>query len=115
MEYPPDPPLPQPSGVTCPNCGAAQSAGTARCFHCGAPIAPRQGSGFSALGAFLLSLVLALVALGLGGIGSCMVILAASDASGDRASSLVFAGLGLLVLVPALACLWAIGRLNRKL
>ena len=96
-------PLPQPSGITCSNCGAAQNAGTQRCSNCGAVLAPVRKSGLSVAAKIFLSLAVLVGAVGFGVFGACLISIGAGDAG------YLYGFIGLVVL-GALACIWAIFR-----
>ncbi len=104
-----DSPLPQPSGVTCPHCGAALGAGTLRCSHCGAPIGTPASSALSAGTKTLLSCLLVLGALGFGTFGACLVFL-----GGGVNSDPTFLIFGALIGLAVIACIWGVFRVNKK-
>ena len=104
-----NPPLPQPSGATCPNCGAAQNAGVTYCTNCGVPLFPATKTGLSQTVKTVLSVVLSLAALGFGAFGSCFALL---GALGGADKSLL--GIGIGALIAAAACVWAIVSIQRR-
>ena len=102
-------PLPPPSGASCPNCGAAQSAGATYCTNCGAPLKVAPAS-LSRTSKIIFSIALGFGALMFGAVGACFVWL------GGGAESFTSA-FALFVIVPALAalaCLWGIFFIQRK-
>ena len=77
------PPLPQPSGATCSNCGAAQDTGVPYCTNCGAPMrAVKPAAGLSKTAKVVSSIALGCGALFFGAIGGCFILLGLGDASG---------------------------------
>lgn len=112
MEHPGEFPLPQPSGATCPNCGAAQSAGTVRCSNCGAPMGAPSSSGLSPAMKTVASVLLALAALGLGAFGSCLGIIGLVSGLSPNDWTLYLLAIG--SLVAAAVCVWAIFRINKR-
>ena len=111
------PPLPQPSGATCSNCGAAQAAGAKRCTQCGAALPAVAGSALPPALRVLLTIPLFLGAVGFGGLGACLGIVSLADLANP--SNGLGMGIGFYLLtgaaiVAGLACLWLINRLNRR-
>ena len=104
-------PLPQPSGATCPNCGAAQNAGVPYCANCGAPMRAATPSYLSSSSKTLISLALGFGALMFGAIGGCFVFLGGLDTSTFNLWGLVLVGVPILL---ALACIWGIFKVRRK-
>lgn len=108
-------PLPQPSGATCPNCGAALPAGTARCSDCGAPIGSRAPSALSSIAKVVVSIFLTLVALGLGAFAACLPMLegiGSGSPNHTTSSGTIFVMGAALLMVGG--CIWGIFRINRK-
>ena len=112
MQHPSEPPLPQPSGVTCFNCGAALPAGTTRCSNCGALLARPRVGGLSPGLKVVASVLLALAALGLGAFGSCAALFAVMGGELSADGTLAAAAAG--ALIAAAACVWAIFKINKK-
>lgn len=104
-------PLPQPSGATCPNCGAAQSAGTLYCSNCGAPMSAKTPSSMSSSSKLIVSLALGFGALMFGAVGGCFVFLGGVQGGPFDPMFLLFVGVPALL---ALACLWGIFRVQRR-
>ena len=90
-------PLPQPSGATCPNCGAAQSADAPYCTNCGAPLRAAASGSMSGGAKTIASCALFFGALVFGGVGGCFALLGGAEGF-DSAFAL-------FIIVPALACL----------
>ena len=105
-------PLPQPSGATCPNCGAPQSASAAICSNCGAPLrAATPPGGLSRATKIIASIALAFGALLFGAFGGCIMLIGGIEGGSMDATLL------LLIVVPALlavACIWGIFRIQRQ-
>ena len=104
-------PLPQPSGATCPNCGAAQSATAPYCTNCGAPLRAATASGLSTGSKIGLSIALGFGALMFGAVGACFVFLGGIEGGTMDWTFLLFVGIPALL---ALACIWGIFRVQRK-
>ena len=103
----PNSPLPQPSGATCPNCGAAQSASASYCTNCGAPLNLGSGNSLSPASKIIVSLALGFGALLFGAFGACFALL---GSEGDLNWTLA-----LFIALPALAaiaCIWGIFKVN---
>lgn len=91
------PPLPQPSGATCPNCGTAQSASALYCSNCGAPMnAATPPGSLSQTSKTIASIALGCGALMFGAIGGCFALMGAGEGLG---------AISLLIAIPALAAL----------
>lgn len=104
-------PLPQPSGATCPNCGAAQSTSALYCSNCGAPMSAATPSHLSSSSKLIVSLALGFGALMFGAVGGCFVFLGGFDTSNITLLGLLFVGVPFLA---ALACIWSIFKIQRK-
>ena len=104
--------LPQPSGATCSNCGAAQAADSPYCTNCGAPlrVAKPNSSAFKTV----LSIALVFGALGLGALGGCLALIGVMGGDLSTASDRIFLGLALAALVAAAACVWGIFWVQRN-
>ena len=93
-------PLPQPSGATCPNCGAAQEANAPRCTNCGAPLqAATASAGLSTGAKVVASLALGCGALLFGAFGGCFIMLGLGDASGLGWVTIAVTVLGVLAFL----------------
>lgn len=91
------PPLPQPSGATCPNCGAAQSASTKLCTNCGMGLRAATPSGSLSQSAKIISsLALGCGALMFGVLGGCFMMLGLGDTSGLGWLTFAITALGVL-------------------
>ena len=108
----PKSPLPQPGGLTCPNCGASQATGTVYCTNCGAALAATSPSGSFSTLKIVASILLALAALGLGGFGSCMALIVL--VSGFNSADAGFWAMAIVPLLGAAGCVWGIFALNKK-
>ncbi len=104
-------PLPQPSGATCPNCGAAQDASVLYCSNCGAPMSAATPSHLSSSSKLIISIALGFGALMFGAVGGCFVLLGGIDGSSFSLLGLLFVGVPVLA---ALACIWGIFKIQRK-
>ncbi len=115
------PPLPPPSGATCPNCGAAQTAGATICTHCGAPLQSARPSLGRKVLKWLLTTLLSLTAAGFGAFGACAGIIAvignsdSSGAYGSGATNAQFILWGVIVVGAMAGCAWLIRVINKKL
>ena len=105
------PPLPQPGGATCPNCGAAQSADVAYCSNCGAPMTAATPSYLSPSSKLIISLALGFGALLFGALGGCFALMGGLDTSSFNLLGLVFVGVPILL---ALACIWGIFKVRSR-
>ena len=106
------PPLPQPSGATCPNCGAAQDDKAPFCTHCGAPLQAATPSKLSSGSKLALSLSLGCGALVFGAVGGCFAFLGRIEGGNSfDPAILLFVGVPALL---ALACIWGIFKIQRK-
>lgn len=75
--------LPQSGGVTCSNCGAAQSTGIAFCSNCGAPLPPaKSGNTVALVAKIIVGIALFIAALGFGGIGACFYLIGSAGNGG---------------------------------
>ena len=106
------PPLPPPSGVTCPNCGAGQDAGVAYCSNCGAPLQAATSGGPSQTFKTLATLGLGCGVLFFGSLGGCLALLGAF--SGNLSAEWPALAFGVAALLLAAACVWGIMRVQRK-
>ena len=89
------PPLPQPAGATCSNCGAAQSVSAPFCTACGA--ARRAATAGLSTGAKVISsLALGCGALFFGALGGCFFLMGA-DNGGITIAVTILVVLGFLV------------------
>ncbi len=94
------PPLPQPGGATCPNCGAAQDANARLCTNCGAPLqAVTAPAGLSKTAKVVSSLALGCGALFFGAFGGCFIMLGLGDASGLGWLTIAVTVLGVLAFL----------------
>ena len=115
------PPLPQPSGATCPNCGAAQSAGARVCSNCGAPLQSAKPSLGRKILKWFLTTLLSLTAAAFGAFGACAGIIAmignadSSGAYGGGATTMQFVLWGVGIVGAMAVCAWLIRVVNRKL
>ena len=89
-------PLPQPSGATCRNCGAAQSSDAPYCTQCGAPLRAAASGSMSGVAKAIAACALFFGAMVFGGIGGCFALV-----GGSNSFDSTFA---LFIIVPALAC-----------
>ena len=106
------PPLPQPSGATCANCGAAQNANAPYCTNCGAPMQAATPSGsLSSASKIIMSIALGFGALMFGAVGACFVFLGGIEGGTMDWTYLLFVG---VPVVAAIACIWGIFRVQRK-
>lgn len=105
------PPLPQPSGATCPNCGAAQSASVPYCTHCGAPMGTATPGTLSSASKTIISIALGFGALMFGAVGACFVFLGGIEGGSMDWTFLLFVGVPVLA---ALACIWGIFKVQSK-
>ncbi|PQV64515.1 zinc-ribbon domain-containing protein [Abditibacterium utsteinense] len=105
-------PLPQPEARTCPNCGAALSENTTLCPNCGAALGTVKSSGCLMIGAQVFLGCLALV---FGLAGACFAILGGTGFVGASSSEwLPFAGVVIVTIGLAAACVWGIIRLGKR-
>lgn len=107
----PNPPLPQPSGATCPNCGAAQSASAPYCTNCGAPLQTVAPGSLSRSSKVIISIALGFGALMFGAVGGCFVLLGGIEGGSMDWTFLLFVGVPILA---ALACIWGIFKVQSK-
>lgn len=106
-----NPPLPPPSGVTCPNCGAAQSTSVAFCNQCGAALPPKKSkSTLALLGKIIVTFVLLTGALGLGAFGACFMLIGGigGGSSATNSNSGAFVMLGFAALLGILGVAWIV-------
>ena len=115
------PPLPPPSGATCPNCGAAQDIKAPFCTNCGAPLRSAQPSFARKALKFILTLLLSLLSVGIGAFGACAGLIAvignadSSGAYGSGATNLQFVLWGAGVIGAIALCGWLIILVNKNL
>ena len=106
------PPLPQPSGATCPNCGAAQEAKAPFCTNCGALLqAATPSSSLSSVSKMWLSAGLGCGALLFGAVGGCFAFLGRIEGGSYDPTFLLFIGVPFLLVI---ACIWGIFKIQRQ-
>ena len=115
------PPLPPPSGATCPNCGAPQAADAAICTNCGAALQSAKPSLGRKILKWVITTTLSLIAVGIGAFGACAGFIAVignsdpSGAYGSGATNLQFFGWAVLIIGALVLCAWLIRVVNKKL
>lgn len=101
-----------PDGITCPNCGAAQSASVAFCANCGAPLQAATAGRASQTAKTLVSLALGFGAFIFGGLGGCLALIGVMG--GNFSTDWPFFACGVAAVGLAVGCIWGILRVQKR-